>query len=400
MATTPNAAQQRQIFGTASTVNKLANWQAGVAKTKADIAANTATAASDKKDIAALTKTATTEAAGAVTSGAQAIASGIKAQTIAQADLAATTGNVYVPPKGPSEITKDAFAALDDLFAQYNLSSLSGVFKQLMGEGYTATEALVKVKTDSSLNPTTGKAWNAAYTLRFAGNAALVKNGKNAMSEAAYINLEDSMANTLQAYGHGAMLNKNRTDNEATMSQWIGNGWNATDFNDLINTAVTRVENADPQILKQMQVYYPELQKTDLISYMLNPKETLVGLKQKVATGEIGAAFQQQGLASGLTSMSDLAAYGVTQDQAIAGASNIAAVLPDTSKLSNIYKETGIEYNQETGTQEFLKSNAKAAQKRKLLASAERGSFEGSAGVAGAGYNTNYLKTSLVKGQI
>ena len=269
-----------------------------------------------------------------------------------------------------------------------------------MGEGYTATEALVKVKTDSSLNPTTGKAWNAAYTLRFAGNAALVKNGKNAMSEAAYINLEDSMANTLQAYGHGAMLNKNRTDNEATMSQWIGNGWNATDFNDLINTAVTRVENADPQILKQMQVYYPELQKTDLISYMLNPKETLVGLKQKVATGEIGAAFQQQGLASGLTSMSDLAAYGVTQDQAIAGASNIAAVLPDTSKLSNIYKETGIEYNQETGTQEFLKSNAKAAQKRKLLASAERGSFEGSAGVAGAGYNTNYLKTSLVKGQI
>jgi len=286
------------------------------------------------------------------------------------------------------------------LFAQYNLSSLSGVFKQLMGEGYTATEALVKVKTDSSLNPTTGKAWNAAYTLRFAGNAALVKNGKNAMSEAAYINLEDSMANTLQAYGHGTMLNKNRTDNEATMAQWIGNGWNATDFNDLINTAVTRVENADPQILKQMQIYYPELQKTDLISYMLNPKETLVGLKQKVATGEIGAAFQQQGLASGLTSMSDLAAYGVTQDQAIAGASNIATVLPDASKLSNIYKETGIEYNQETGTQEFLKSNADAARKRKLLASAERGSFEGSAGVAGAGYNTNYLKTSLVKGQI
>ena len=51
-------------------------------------------------------------------------------------------------------------------------------------------------------------------------------------------------------------------------------------------------------------------------------------------------------------------------------------------------------------SQEFLKSNADAARKRKLLASAERGSFEGSAGVAGAGYNTNYLKTSLVKGQI
>ena len=384
MATKPNAAQAAQIFGTApvSVGDKLANWQAGVAQTKADIAANTATAASDKKEVAALTKTATTEAAGAVTSGAQAIASGIKAQTIAQADLAATTGQDYVPPKGPSEITKDAFAALDDLFAQYNLSSLSGVFKQLMGEGYTASEALVKVKTDSSLNPTTGKAWNADYTLRFAGNAALVKNGKNAMSEAAYINLEDSMASTLQAYGHGTMLNKNRTDNEATMAQWIGNGWNATDFNDLINMAVTRVENADPQILKQMQVYYPELQKTDLISYMLNPKETLVGLKQKVATGEIGAAFQQQGLASGLTSMSDLAAYGVTRDQAITGASNIATVLPTTSKLADIYGETGLKYDQETGTSEFLKSNAEAAKKRKLLASAERGKFAADPGLS------------------
>lgn len=384
MATKPNAAQAAQIFGTApvSVGDKLANWQAGVAQTKADIAANTATAASDKKEVAALTKTATTEAAGAVTSGAQAIASGIKAQTIAQADLAATTGQDYVPPKGPSEITKDAFAALDDLFAQYNLSSLSGVFKQLMSEGYTASEALVKVKTDSSLNPTTGKAWNADYTLRFAGNAALVKNGKNAMSEAAYINLEDSMASTLQAYGHGTMLNKNRTDNEATMAQWIGNGWNATDFNDLINMAVTRVENADPQILKQMQVYYPELQKTDLISYMLNPKETLVGLKQKVATGEIGAAFQEQGLGSSLASMTDLARFGTTQAQAIAGASDIATVLPTTSKLADIYDETGLKYDQETGISEFLKKNAEAANKRKLLASAERGKFAADPGLS------------------
>ena len=249
-----------------------------------------------------------------------------------------------------------------------------------MEKGYTAGDAYNKIKYDNSTDPDTGEAWNSAYAKRFAGNAKLVAKGKNAMTEEAYLRLEDSMSQTLFAYGRNKMLGADRQANEAKLSEWIGNNWNADDFDKLVKNVHTRVETADPAIMEQMATYYPGIDKTDLVDYFLNPKEGLASLNRKITMGEVGAAFAGQKLDSSITNIGGLVDYGVDKEAALRGASNIAEVLPDTGKLANIYGETKIKYDQATAQDEFLKDNASARRKRALLASAERGSFAGASG--------------------
>jgi hypothetical protein len=89
------------------------------------------------------------------------------------------------------------------LFASYGLEGLAGEISDYMTQGLTAGEALIKLKTNPS----------GAYAKRFAGNFTRVKNGLNAISEAAYIGLENSYASTLKAYGLGNQVSLNREDN-------------------------------------------------------------------------------------------------------------------------------------------------------------------------------------------
>ena len=96
----------------------------------------------------------------------------------------------------------------------------------------------------------------------------------------------------------------------------------------------------------------------------------------------------------------ELARYGIDRADALKGAAEIAGVLPEATKLGDIYGETGIKYDQTTGEEEFLKASDAAKRKRTTLASKERASFEGSAGNAPGAYSTGYLKKSSTAGLI
>ena len=293
-------------------------------------------------------------------------------------------------PKEITDATRDAFAALTDLFASYGLGSLANEIAGYMSSGLTASEALIKLKT----NPSGG------YAARFAGNFARTKKGLNVLSESAYIDLEDSYANTLKSYGLGNMLSADPNQNWKQFSEYIANDISSVEFKDRISSVQDRVVNADPAIKAMFKEFYPSLTDKDLVAYFLNPTETIGKLKEKVTSAEIGAAFTAQGLATSLSSASDLARYGIDRADAIKGASSIASILPEASKLGDIYNETGIKYTQETGVQEFLKSNVEAERKRNTLASKERANFAGSAGNAAGAYSTAYLKKNSTAGQI
>jgi hypothetical protein len=295
-----------------------------------------------------------------------------------------------VEPKEISDATKDAFAMLTDLFNSYGLESLAGEIADYMTKGFTASEALIKLKTNPS----------GAYATRFAGNFARVKNGLNALSEAAYMDLENSYTNTLKSYGLSNMLSMDSKSNWKTFANYIANDISALEFKDRIGTVQDRVVNADPATKELFKKWYPSLTDKDLVAYFLNPTETIGKLKEKVTTAEIGAAFMGQNLSTDMTSASDLARYGIDRAGAILGASQIAEVLPEASKLGNIYEEAGITYSQKTGEEEFLKSSDEAKRKRSRLASMERGSFSGSSGNAPGAYSTGYLKKSSTAGQI
>lgn len=269
-----------------------------------------------------------------------------------------------------SDATRDAFAMLQDLFASYGLEGLAGEISDYMKQGLTATEALIKLKTNPS----------GAYAKRFAGNFTRIKNGLNAISEAEYINLENSYANTLKAYGLGNMVSANRDDNYKKFAEYIAGDISAVEFKDRVDTVVTRVQNADPSVKATLKQFYPELNDADLVGYFLNPKDNLPKLQEKVTASEIGAAAKYYGMGTDVAAATDLAKYGVDQKAAREGYSSIAGVLPVASKLGDIYNETGVKYAQAEGEAEVFKGSQDAATKRKRLASMERAAFGGSAG--------------------
>jgi hypothetical protein len=284
---------------------------------------------------------------------------------------------------------RDAFATIQDTMRAYGftdaeMSELSGfIEKQIIDPNIGPNMAILNMRN------------LGVYKARFAGNEALVKAGKNALSEYDYLQQENAYDEYFKAYGVGNLSTR------AQKATLIGNSVSALEVDKRLNLAVKRVQGSDPEILKQLKAYYPTINDKDLVSYFLNPEATRIDLERKVTASEISSAAVGQGFTDG-TSLSalGLADYGVDRAAALEGYANVAAVLPEATKLGNIYGETGIKYDQMAGEEEFLKASDAAKRKRTTLASKERAIFEGSAGNAPGAYSTSYLKKSSAAGQI
>jgi hypothetical protein len=274
-------------------------------------------------------------------------------------------------PKEISDATKDAFAMLEDLFRSYGLEELAGEIADYMKQGLTSAEALIKLKT----NPA------GAYATRFAGNFERVKKGLNVLSEAEYINLESSYAQTLKAYGLGSMVSSNRKDNYKKFAEFIAADISAVEFKDRIDLAVTRVKNADPFTRNTLKSFY-NINDTDLVSYFLNPTENLPKLQQKVTAAEIGGSAVAQGLTTSLTSALSLAEFGVDKAEAQAGYRYIAQALPRGSFLSDISSQGGPAYTQGFAEDVVLRKSGKALTQQERLIEEETSRFKGSSGMA------------------
>lgn len=284
---------------------------------------------------------------------------------------------------------RDAFATIQDTMRAYGftdaeMSELSGfIEKQIIDPNIGPNMAILNMRN------------LGVYKARFAGNEALVKAGKNALSEYDYLQQENAYDEYFKAYGVGNLSTR------AQKATLIGNSVSALEVDKRLNLAVKRVQGSDPEILKQLKAYYPTITDKDLVSYFLNPEATRIDLERKVTASEISSAAVGQGFKSGTAlSALELADYGVDRAAALEGYANVAGVLPEATKLGNIYGETGIQYNQMVAEEEFLKGSDAAKRKRNVLASRERASFEGSAGNAPGAYSTSYLKKSSAAGQI
>jgi LysM repeat protein len=289
-----------------------------------------------------------------------------------------------------SEIDKDvrdAFALLKSTFTLYGLEELAPVIGGYMKQGLTSNEAIIELRQ------------NKTYQTRFAGNTKRTTAGLNALTEGEYLALEDSYSETLRAYGQQTLLGTDKTTRQAAMANIIGGDISPVEFKDRVSTVVNRVENADPLIKKTMRDFY-KITDTELVSYFLNPTENLPRLQEKVTAAEIGsAALAQGGLTTSMTSAESLAKFGVDLATARRGYSTISDILPTTTKLSQIYDEDKINYNQQVAEEEVFKGLASAQRKRTQLAEKEIGTFSGSSGVGAAGLSTTYLRRGSSAGQ-
>ena len=331
------------------------------------------------------------------------LGAGVIAGVTSGSSLPAVTQPVNIPKSVDPE-TKDAFEELGATLKGWGLEELADTYTRLMVAGKSAAEALTILKYSKEIDPATGQPYNAAYAKRFAGNAARIAAGMNAYSERIYIEVENAYEETLSENGLRNLISTDRAVNQAKYADYMAKGIAPKEFGERIGLVSERVMNMDPNTKAQFKAYYPSLTDIDLVSYFLNPKETLPILKNKVTAAEIGAVASaagpnnQYGISEARAM--DFAQFGVTRSEALTAYQDIAQEAPTGMKLSNVYAEEGIQYGKTAAEDEFLKQDAQAKIKRNRLASKERASFQGSAGNAPGAYSTGYLRRSSAAGQI
>ena len=283
---------------------------------------------------------------------------------------------------------RDAFQAIINALAPYNLEGLAGTVEQLMKDPNVGpSTAVYKLKFDTSINPSTGKPWNIAYQTRFPANVERINAGKPALSEAEYLSAERTYSQVLTSYGVGNLATK------ANFNKFISGDVSATEVADRVATAIDRVQNASAATKDALAQYYPKLNQLDIVTAVLDPTIGVPELKRKIQLAEIGGAATALG--AGMTPeernrmilsearAGELAAAGVTGEQARRGYEAIGGFLQRGSQLADIYKQQA--YTQQTAEQEIfgLQDSVMASQRRKKLTELETAQFGGKSGLTG-----------------
>lgn len=291
-------------------------------------------------------------------------------------DTSASTGATGATGFGPGTPgytdRKSAYDLLYSQFNQYGLGSLVEPLKNLITEGVSPSEFTIRLRETD------------AYKKRFAANAARINQGLRALSEAEYIGLEDQYQDIMRRYGMPeSYYKKGDLGTQAGFEKFIGFDVSPVELEDRIQTAQSRVFDANPEVAATLKQFYPGITNGDILAYVLDPKSALPELKRKITAAEIGAGAAIAGLQTGLQRATELASYGVTKEQAQQGFQTIADILPRGSQLSSIYGQP--EYTQTTAEQEVfgLAGATEAAKQRKKLTALEQASFSGTSGMAG-----------------
>jgi hypothetical protein len=371
--------------------------QEALDKVKADAAAAAKKAEEDLKAAqaagsAAAIKTAQEAKAAADAVAAQAATAAAQAAAQAAADKANTninvTGNTALPLAGSTAADIAAKLAADqaleqkmadriatsqmlaDRFQKYNLTSLAPKIKELAING--ANEATIMLELQET----------EEYKQRFKANQERFKKGLAVLDPGTYLRVEDGYRQVLRSYG------LNQFDTDDYVSKFIANDMSPTEFSNRVVTAVQRVQNADPALIKQLNDFYG-INSQGLLAYVLDPEQEFPKIERQIAAGEIGLAASRQGLTAGVSVAEQLAAQGISEAEARKGYATIADILPTAEKLSDIYGTTMDTYGQSEAEQEVFNSLASAQRKRQKLTAREVAAFSGMSGTSRTSLTTS-----------
>ena len=268
-----------------------------------------------------------------------------------------------------------AYNTLYDEFDKYGLGTLvSDIKNYLIDNTFDPSEFSIQLKNTD------------AYQKRFAANADRIKAGLGALKPAEYIALEDQYQNVMRNYGLPASYySKDSIGTQAGFNKLIANDVDNVELEDRIATAQSRVINADPNVLKALKEFYPDINNGDILAYVLDPTNARDMIKRKVTAAEIGGTQYGAGLNTGVAAAEALAKAGVTQGEYAQAAPFISEASQRGSQLSDIYGQSPYDQSSAEAEALNLSGGAQAAAKRKKLKSLEEASFSGSSGVGALG---------------
>jgi hypothetical protein len=222
-----------------------------------------------------------------------------------------------------------------------------------------------------------------AYMQRFSANAERIKKGLTALDEATYLGMEDQYQEVMRQYGlPESYYTKDATGKQVGFEQLIANDVSNIELGDRLMVAQDRVLKSNPEVLKALKDFYPDINNGDILAYTLDPKNAIKDIQRKVTAAEIGgAALQQKGLTTSLARAEELQRYGVDKEAATAGFATIGAGLQRGSELASIYQQDP--YTQTTAESEiFNVPGAQEARKqRQRITGLEKATFSGQSGL-------------------
>ena len=295
---------------------------------------------------------------------------------------AATTAANLVAAQNQAAIDAEKKAgrqsAYDTLYNEFNKYGLGSLVESIKG---MITDAAVSPSQFAIALQNTKE-----YQQRFSANQDRIKAGLRALTPAEYTGLEDQYQNIMRNYGLPASYyGKDSLGTQAGFNKLLGNDVSAAELEDRIATAQQRVVNSNPEVLRALKQFYPDINNADILAYTLDPQNALTDIKRKVTAAEIGGAALAQGLQAQGGTAESLAGLGITKAQAQQGYTDIAGILPRGSQLADIYGQQP--YTQGTAEAEVFNTAgaADAAARRKKLTSLETAAFSGSSGVGALG---------------
>jgi hypothetical protein len=258
-----------------------------------------------------------------------------------------------------SGATRDAGAALVDLFTSYGLGTLAPKIIEFLQEGYSGdTIALLLQETTE-------------FKQRFAANEARRAAGLPVLSPADYLRTEAGYRQVLQASGVAAGYYDSTSDFQRYLEQDVA----PEEIKLRANEAVKLAHTIDPGQRQALQGFGIDV--SDMAAYYLNVGTAVPILQRKIDTALLGYERQRAGFDPDTARAETLARLGVTLGQAREGYSVIAGAVPTLSKLGAI---EGDPFTVSDLEAEVFDQDAEAATRRKGLASRERARFSGSAG--------------------
>ena len=251
------------------------------------------------------------------------------------------------------------------LFESYGLGSLAGKIKEYVEDGYSPDTVTLKLQETPE------------YKQRFAGNESRRKAGLPVLSPAEYLATESAYKQAMRTAG----LPSGFYDSPDDFSTFIGVDVSPAELKERVDIAAQTIEGADPFFKDQLKRYY-NVNEGDMVAYALDPNRALSLIQRQTQAVQFGAEAARQGITAPKSMAETYAGLGVTQEQARQGFEQVATILPEAQKLSQITAGAQPFGVQETTTAVFGGEQS-ADYKRRLqrLAEIEQSRFAGQAGV-------------------
>ena len=276
---------------------------------------------------------------------------------------------------------ESAYNLLYKTFSEYGLGSLVESLQSYIADGLSEGELTLRLRE------------TPGYQKRFGANKQRIGKGLAALSEAEYIKMEDQYQEVMRQYGLPASYyEKDSMGTQKGFEDLLANDVSNTELEDRLLVAQDRVLKSNPEVLKALKEFYPDIKNGDILAYTLDPKNAIKDIQRKVTAAEIGGAAMAQTDAMGkpiLTTSEaramELAGYGVNKAAATEGYSTIGGGLQRGSELASIYGESP--YTQATAESEVFKLSGQqeARKQRQKVTGLEKATFGGQSGVtAGA----------------